>query len=61
MAITARVDSDRAEVWAGVQDPLNARATGANALGFGVEEVLFTRNHHRRRARRANATFATIR
>ncbi len=42
MACTARVDGDRAEVWAGVQDPLNARATAAKALGFGAEQVRFT-------------------
>jgi isoquinoline 1-oxidoreductase beta subunit len=42
MACTAHVDGDRAEVWAGVQDPLNARATAAKALGFGAEQVRFT-------------------
>jgi len=42
MACTARVDGDRAEVWAGVQDPLNARATAAKALAFGAEQVRFT-------------------
>jgi isoquinoline 1-oxidoreductase subunit beta len=42
MACTARVDGNRAEVWAGVQDPLNARATAAKALGFGAEQVRFT-------------------
>ena len=36
MVCTARVDGDRAEVWAGVQDPLNARAVAADALGIDV-------------------------
>jgi isoquinoline 1-oxidoreductase beta subunit len=42
MACTARVQGDRAEVWAGVQDPLNARATAAAALGFEPGQVSFT-------------------
>ena len=42
MVCTARVEGDRAEVWAGTQDPLNARATAAKALGFGVDRVHFT-------------------
>jgi isoquinoline 1-oxidoreductase beta subunit len=42
MACTARVQGDRAEVWAGVQDPLNARATAAKALGLEPEQVTFT-------------------
>jgi isoquinoline 1-oxidoreductase beta subunit len=42
MACTARVDGDRAEVWAGVQDPLNARAAAAKALKVDVEQVHFT-------------------
>ena len=42
MACTARVDGDRAEVWAGTQDPLNARKTAAEALGFGPEQVQYT-------------------
>ncbi|MEO8681917.1 MAG: molybdopterin cofactor-binding domain-containing protein [Vicinamibacterales bacterium] len=42
MACTARVMGDRAEVWAGVQDPLNARKAAATALGLGVEQVSFT-------------------
>jgi isoquinoline 1-oxidoreductase subunit beta len=42
MACTARVDGNRAEVWAGVQDPLNARATAAKALQLDVEQVHFT-------------------
>jgi isoquinoline 1-oxidoreductase beta subunit len=42
LACTARVMADRAEVWAGVQDPLNARATAADALGLRVEQVRFT-------------------
>jgi isoquinoline 1-oxidoreductase beta subunit len=42
MACTARVDGNHAEVWAGVQDPLNARSTAAKALGLNVEQVRFT-------------------
>jgi isoquinoline 1-oxidoreductase beta subunit len=42
MACTARVQGDRAEVWAGVQDPLNARSTAATALGLDPGQVSFT-------------------
>ena len=42
MACTVRVDGDRAEVWAGVQDPLNARATAADALELDAQQVHFT-------------------
>ncbi len=42
MACTARVTGDRAEVWAGTQDPLNARKMAAEALGFGPEQVQYT-------------------
>ncbi len=42
MACTARVIDDRAEVWAGTQDPLNARKTAADALGFSPEQVQYT-------------------
>ena len=42
MACTARVDGDRADVWAGVQDPLNARSMAAKALGLGAEQVHLT-------------------
>jgi isoquinoline 1-oxidoreductase beta subunit len=42
MACTARVVDDRAEVWAGTQDPLNARGTAAKALGISAENVLYT-------------------
>ena len=42
MVCTARVDGDRADVWAGVQDPLNARATAADALDLDAEQVHFT-------------------
>src|SRR5262249_37329521 len=42
MCCTAKVDGDRAEVWAGVQDPLNGRATAAKALGVPVENVHYT-------------------
>jgi isoquinoline 1-oxidoreductase beta subunit len=42
MVCTARVQGDRAEVWAGVQDPLNARSTAAKALALDAEQVHFT-------------------
>jgi isoquinoline 1-oxidoreductase beta subunit len=42
MACTVRVDGDRADVWAGVQDPLNARATAADALDLKDEQVHLT-------------------
>jgi isoquinoline 1-oxidoreductase beta subunit len=42
MVCTARVDGNAAEVWAGVQDPLNARSIAAGALGMTVEQVHLT-------------------
>ena len=42
MACTARVQGDRAEVWAGTQDPLNARGTAAKALDFSAGQVQYT-------------------
>jgi isoquinoline 1-oxidoreductase beta subunit len=42
MACTARVTAEGAEVWAGVQDPLNARATAATALEMKPGQVRFT-------------------
>ncbi len=42
MACTARVIGDRAEVWAGTQDPLNARSTAAKALDLSAEQVQYT-------------------
>jgi isoquinoline 1-oxidoreductase beta subunit len=42
MVCTVRVDGGGADVWAGVQDPLNARATAAQALGLDVEQVRVT-------------------
>lgn len=42
MACTVRVQGDRAEVWAGTQDPLNARSTAARALGFDPSQVTYT-------------------
>ena len=42
MACTTRVQGDRAEVWAGTQDPLNARSTAAKALGFSPGQVQYT-------------------
>ena len=42
MACTVRVEGDRAEVWAGTQDPLNARSTAASALGLDAGQVHLT-------------------
>jgi isoquinoline 1-oxidoreductase beta subunit len=42
MVCTAKVEGDRAEIWAGVQDPLNARSTAAKALGFDYDNVHLT-------------------
>ena len=42
MACTVRVDGDRADVWAGTQDPLNARSIAASALGFDADQVHLT-------------------
>ncbi len=42
MVCTARVEGGRVEVWAGVQDPLNARTTAAKALGIDRAQVTLT-------------------
>jgi len=42
MACTARVEGDRAELWTGVQDPLNARSAAAKALGIDFGNVRLT-------------------
>ncbi len=42
MVCTARVTADGAEIWAGSQDPLNARGTAAEALGLDAEQVKVT-------------------
>ncbi len=42
MACTVKVDGDRAVVWTGVQDPLNARSTAAKALDLDPENVRLT-------------------
>lgn len=42
MACTARVTPEGAEVWAGTQDPLNARNTAATALGIEPGRVRVT-------------------
>ncbi|HEX8029572.1 MAG TPA: molybdopterin cofactor-binding domain-containing protein, partial [Vicinamibacterales bacterium] len=42
MVCTAKVEGDHAEIWAGSQDPLNARATAAKALGISAENVKYT-------------------
>ncbi len=42
MACTARVEGDQAEVWAGTQDPLNARSMAASALDFDANQVKLT-------------------
>jgi isoquinoline 1-oxidoreductase beta subunit len=42
MACTVRVTPDRAEVWAGTQDPLNARGAAAGALELSASQVQYT-------------------
>ena len=42
MACTVRVTGDRAEVWAGTQDPLNSRGTAAKALELSATDVQYT-------------------
>lgn len=42
MACTARVEGAGAEIWAGTQDPLNARTTAAEALGLEPGQVTVT-------------------
>ena len=42
MVCSVRVEGDHAEVWAGVQDPLNARATAAEALDLDPAQVDLT-------------------
>jgi isoquinoline 1-oxidoreductase subunit beta len=42
MVCTARVDESGADIWAGVQDPLNARNTAAKALGLDAGKVRVT-------------------
>jgi isoquinoline 1-oxidoreductase beta subunit len=42
MACTVKVEGDRAQVWTGVQDPLNARSVAAKALGLSVANVRLT-------------------
>ncbi len=45
MAATAQVKADRCEVWAGTQDPLNARSVAAKAAGLDDEQVVFHNTH----------------
>jgi isoquinoline 1-oxidoreductase beta subunit len=42
MVCTVKVEGDRADVWTGVQDPLNARSVAAKALGLEVANVRLT-------------------
>jgi isoquinoline 1-oxidoreductase beta subunit len=42
MVCTAKVEGDRAEVWTGVQDPLNARSVAAKTLGLPAANVHVT-------------------
>ena len=42
MACTVRVEGDRADVWAGTQDPLNARSAAVGALDFDTDQVQLT-------------------
>ncbi len=39
MVCTARVDATGVEIWAGVQDPLNARSVAASALDIDADQV----------------------
>jgi isoquinoline 1-oxidoreductase beta subunit len=42
MVCTARFENDSVEIWAGTQDPLNARSTAAKALGISTDKVRYT-------------------
>jgi isoquinoline 1-oxidoreductase subunit beta len=42
MVCTAKVEGGRADVWTGVQDPLNARSVAAKALGIDAANVRLT-------------------
>src|SRR5262245_43640304 len=42
MVVTARIDASGADVWTGVQDPLNARSVAASALGISTDQVRLT-------------------
>ena len=42
MVCTAKVEGDHAEVWTGVQDPLNARSVAAKAAGVPAANVRLT-------------------
>lgn len=42
MVCTVRVDASGADVWTGVQDPLNARSVVAKALDLSVQQVRLT-------------------
>ncbi len=42
MVCTAQVTEEGAQIWAGTQDPLNARGTAAEALGLDAEQVTVT-------------------
>src|SRR6185437_4660937 len=39
MVCTAKIEGDRCDVWAGVQDPLNARDAASKALKMNAEQV----------------------
>lgn len=39
MCATVRIANGRCEVWAGTQDPLNARGTAAQAAGLDIDDV----------------------
>ena len=51
MVCSAKVEGDRAEVWTGVQDPLNARSVAAKALGIPAANVQRQQFPARRRLR----------
>ncbi len=45
MAATAQVVGDRCEIWAGTQDPLNARRVAAKAADLDEDQVVFHNAH----------------
>ena len=55
MACTVRVTGDRAEVWAGTQDPLNSRSTAAKALDISAAARAVHEPGARRRLRHGSS------
>ena len=61
MVCTAKVEGDRAEVWTGVQDPLNARSIAAEGARRRRRERAPHQLHARRRLRPAPAVHVRLR